>query len=543
MMKHPHSAHFLKAADDEIAAHAGSTWHLVNGGRKSLQPGTKIWDSMFQFKTKRDNEGVFQKFKARLCLRGDQADEVGDTHSPCVHAETVRLFLALAAAQDWEIHALDISMAFVHEKLPDGMTVVMRLPIPYTAGREVLVELDKSLYGLCEAPRIFYQGLSKHLVDRLAFTQSSFDQCIYIKRGADGRSLYALVHVDDVLIFAPRSPRNAAKVQHTLLLSQKSTTITAAHDDGDALSDLSPEAYRFKTGMEEKYKITWENEASSYTGYFIKRDREHLRLTISQPAYARHVVKEAGLEYSSPAPSPGDHIHFTGTSKGKGEPKRLRKLVGLLQYLTNTRVDILTELNRVSKTMNDPSCEDVQAAERIVRYISGTLDYGLTFSGTSTQLFAWADASFESERGGFSRSGIVFAIGENSGAFLAKSFTQHIRSLSTQESEIQALSEAARYVIFFRMILEEIGIPQERNVIYEDNNAAISFVKGESDFDRTKHISRHYRYSAQQYELGNIDVVRIDTKNQRADQVTKILTPSDHKSHSAINLNLSEIVS
>jgi len=192
--------------------------------------------------------------------------------------------------------------------------------------------------------------------------------------------------------------------------------------------------------------------------------------------------------------------------------------------------------------MNDPSHEDVQAAERIVRYVASTLDYGITFSGTSTQLYAWADASFESERGGFSRSGIVFAIGENSGAFLAKSFTQHIRSLSTQESEIQALSEAARYVIFFRMILEEIGIPQDRNVIFEDNNAAISFAKGESDFDRTKHISRHYRYSAQQYELGNIDVVRIDTKKQRADQATKILPPNEHMEHSAVNLNLSEMV-
>ena len=68
----------------------------------------------------------------------------------------------------------------------------------------------------------------------------------------------------------------------------------------------------------------------------------------------------------------------------------------------------------------------MQAAERIIRYINGTLDYGMTFSGTSTQLYSWADASFESERDGFSRfsrSSIVFSIGEYSAAFLAKSFT------------------------------------------------------------------------------------------------------------------------
>ena len=166
----------------------------------------------------------------------------------------------------------------------------------------------------------------------------------------------------------------------------------------------------------------------------------------------------------------------------------------------------------------------------------------MTFSGTSTQLYSWADASFESERGGFSRFSIVFSIGENSAAFLAKSFTQHIRALSTQEAEIQALSEAARYVIFFRMILQELGFPQERNIIFEDNNAAISFAKGESDFDRTKHIPRHYRYAAQQYDEGNIDIVRIDTASQRADQGTKILPPTAHQAQTASKLNLSMAV-
>jgi len=80
--------------------------------------------------------------------------------------------------------------------------------------------------------------------------------------------------------------------------------------------------------------------------------------------------------------------------------------------------------------MNSPTFEDVKAAERIVRYINGTLDHGVTFSGTDTQLNAWADASFESERGGFSRSSIVFSLGKASGAFFSKSFTQLIRSLS-----------------------------------------------------------------------------------------------------------------
>ena len=50
-----------------------------------------------------------------------------------------------------------------------------------------------------------------------------------------------------------------------------------------------------------------------------------------------------------------------------------------------------------------------------------------------------------------------------------------IRSLSTQESEIQSLSEATRYIMFSRYLLEELGIPQSPTIIYEDNNP---FVRG-----------------------------------------------------------------
>lgn len=514
MLKHPAARHFLAAADEEIAnlAEKAEVWNEVEGGVKSLPIGAKIYNSMFIWKTKRDNRGALIKYKARLTICGNEAEEVGDTYAPCVHAETVRLFMALAAAKDLDISALDISAAFVQEDLPVGMKIYMRLPRDHYRGEERIVELTKSLYGLCEAPRIFHTGLVNHLLS-LGYVASSFDPCLFHKTRKDGTKTYALVHVDDILVLSPRAK--------------------AGETSGNE---------KFRADMERKYDITWQPEATDYLGYLIKRNRQAHTLTISQPAYARHVVQQAALSHNSVAPSPGDHIAFTGTSKGKGDPARLRKIVGLLQFLTNTRIDILTELNRVAKTMNDPTFEDVQAAERIVRYINSTLDYGITFSGTSTQLFAWADASFESERGGFSRSSIVFSIGENSGAFLAKSFTQHIRAMSTQETEIQALSEAARYVIFFRMILNELGFPQLRNVIFEDNNAAISFAKGESDFERTKHIARHYRYAAQQYDLGNIDVVRIDTTQQRADQGTKILPPYAHKAHTAVNLNLAHAV-
>ena len=504
MLKHPRAADFIKAAHDEVAGlEEHGTWQYVD--RNAVPAGAKIFDSMFVFKTKRDAVGYFLKFKARLTLRGDQQDEFGDTWAPCVHAETVRFLLALAARLDLNVSSMDIAKAFVTESIPDDMEdVYMRLPIAHTKV-ERIVKLLKSLYGLCEAPRIFHAGLRKYLVEQ-GYKASAFDQCLFSKREADGSYIWAAVHVDDILVFS----------------------------SSDAKRD------EFRAMMQAKYDLTWNDEAESFLGYSISRDRPNRVLKISQPAYARYIVQAAGLEHASIAPSPGDPLAPYGESKGKGDATRMRKLVGLLQYLTNTRVDILCELNKAAKRMADPTLEDITAAERIVRYVHGTADFGITFSGTGpVQIVAYADASFQNEKGGYSRSSIVFSLGQDNGAFLAKSFTQAYLALSTQHAEVQALSEAARFAVYFRNISTELGFPQEAIVIFEDNNAAIAFAKGESEFDRSKHILQQHRYCVEQQSLGTIKVEKIDTKLQRADQGTKILESAEHSVHTARNLNLS----
>jgi hypothetical protein len=385
--------------------------------------------------------------------------------------------------------------------------IYMRLPVAHT-GDAVYVRLLRSLYGLREAPRIFHHGLRKHLLS-LGFKASAFDSCLFSRKDADGKHVWAAVHVDDIFVFS---------------------SSTAARDD-------------FRAGMEAKYELTWQDEASSFLGFTIVRDRSKLTLTISQPGYARHVVEMAGLLHAPVAASPGEHLQFTGTSRGAGDPARMRTIVGLLQYLTNSRPDIICELNKVAKKMVDPTAEDVTAAERIVRYVYGTLDYGITFSGSGPcQIVGYADASYQSEKGGYSRSSIILSLGESNGAFVAKSYTQSLLGTSTQHSEVQALSDGTRYAVYFRNIAAELGLHQKPIVMYEDNNAAIAFSKGESEYDRSKHILHQYRYCAEAQALNLITVQPIDTKLQRADQGTKILPPLEHAFHSGLNLNLSNLL-
>jgi hypothetical protein len=56
-----------------------------------------------------------------------------------------------------------------------------------------------------------------------------------------------------------------------------------------------------------------------------------------------------------------------------------RRLVGSLRYLAHTRPDLAFSVGYVSRFMERPTTEHLQAVKRIIRYIAGTLDHGLHY--------------------------------------------------------------------------------------------------------------------------------------------------------------------
>ena len=56
-----------------------------------------------------------------------------------------------------------------------------------------------------------------------------------------------------------------------------------------------------------------------------------------------------------------------------------RRLVGSLRYLVHTRPDLAFAVGYMSRFMERPTAEHLQAVKRILRYVAGTLDYGLVY--------------------------------------------------------------------------------------------------------------------------------------------------------------------
>jgi len=90
-----------------------------------------------------------------------------------------------------------------------------------------------------------------------------------------------------------------------------------------------------------------------------------------------------------------------------------RSLIECLLYLSATRLDIMHVVSLLSRFMHCASEVHLKAAERVVRYIKGTLSYGIQFSCIENfELQGYADSDCASSCDDMkSTSGYYFSFG------------------------------------------------------------------------------------------------------------------------------------
>nr|KYP54019.1 hypothetical protein KK1_000185 [Cajanus cajan] len=110
------------------------------------------------------------------------------------------------------------------------------------------------------------------------------------------------------------------------------------------------------------------------------------------------------------------------TSTPFEDPSHYRSLVGALQYLTFTRPDITYAVQQVCLFTHDPREEHMHTLKRILRYLQGTMDFGLHLYPSSTStLLSYTDADWvgcpDTRR---STSGYCVFLGDNLISWSAK---------------------------------------------------------------------------------------------------------------------------
>ena len=219
-------------------------------------------------------------------------------------------------------------------------------------------------------------------------------------------------------------------------------------------------------------------------------------------------------------------------TKTEGEPldndvHNYAELVGSLLYLSiTTRPDIAQAVGALARYMSCATTAHWQLAKGVLRYLAGTLDYGITYGGTGFEpLVGYCDADYagdlDTRR---STTGYVFLL--NSGAISWSSRLQPTVAVSTTEAEYMAAAHAIKEGLWLRKLLGDIGVNENCIRMFSDNQACLSLLKHPISSNRSKHIDVLHHFARERVCRGEVSISYCNTAAMLADCLTKPLAES-----------------
>ncbi|RVW48051.1 Retrovirus-related Pol polyprotein from transposon TNT 1-94 [Vitis vinifera] len=143
--------------------------------------------------------------------------------------------------------------------------------------------------------------------------------------------------------------------------------------------------------------------AKQILGMRIIRDKANGTLKLSQSEYVKKVLSRFNMNEAKPVSTPlGSHFKLSKEQSPKTEEERdhmskvpYASAIGSLMYaMVCTRPDIAHAVGVVSRFMSRPGKQHWEAVKWILRYLKGSLDTCLCFTGASLKLQGYVDADF-----------------------------------------------------------------------------------------------------------------------------------------------------
>lgn len=244
---------------------------------------------------------------------------------------------------------------------------------------------------------------------------------------------------------------------------------------------------------------------------------------LSQRKYVLDLLAETGMMECRPAPTPIEANHRIMADSGDPVDKgQYQRLVGKLIYLSHTRPDIAYAVSIVSRYMHDPRSTQLDAANRILRYLKGCPGKGILFSNFGhLRIEGYTDADWagcsDDRR---STSGYCIFVGGNLVSWRSKK--QSVVARSTAEAELRSMASGLCELMWLRLLLTELQMFKgEPLQLYCDNQATINIVNNPVQHDRTKHIEIDRHFIREKLEEGTLQVNFVRSGDQLADILTK----------------------
>jgi hypothetical protein len=280
-----------------------------------------------------------------------------------------------------------------------------------------------------------------------------------------------------------------------------------------------------------------EADPTHWLGMKIEHDRIAGTLKITQKTYIDTLLAEFGMTDCKPARTPvapGTKLLKTpeGTIDKEAQAFPYRKAVGAALWPARTaHPELLYAVNQCGAHTNNPNIAHVTAIKRVLRYLKGTSDLGVTFRRNPSGEFilkGFADADYagepeENDHPMRSTSAFVAYI-HGVGPIFSKSALQSTVARSTAEAEYKSASIVGQFCSGFRNFLEELGLEQQEPTdIKGDNQAALAMLKSKLSGSKSRHVKVDFHYIKELVQQKQVRFEYCPTNDMVADIFTKAL--------------------
>jgi Reverse transcriptase (RNA-dependent DNA polymerase) len=364
---------------------------------------------------------------------------------------TVRILFSIATNRNWNLQQMDVKNVFLQGTLEE--VVYMNLPPGHKMKNvsNIVCRLKKSIYGLKQSPRAWYDKLSQFLLS-CNFKVSNANNSLFTKI-SNNNIIVVLVYVDGIIITGNSQQINSVKQE-----------------------------------LKENFDIKDFGKLKYFLGIEIAHSSKGLFMC--QRKYILNLLKETGKLGCKPAKTLID-INVKLNSED-GEPlkdiNQYQRLVGKLIYMTVTRPDISFVMSLISQFMHAPRTTHLGAINRILRYLKFTPGKGIWMKNDgNNDLCGYFDADWVGSFDKKSTTDFCTFVGGNLVTW--KSKKQNVIARSSAEAEYRAMASTANELTWIKQLLADLGVEVTLPIkMFCDNQAARHIAANPVFHEQTKHI-------------------------------------------------------
>lgn len=484
---------------------------FVRVDRSDVPSGAPILRLLVVYTTKADGT-----LKARLVVDGSQQTRTTDQASPVPHGDVTRLFFSIVASCGFYLISFDFKAAFPQAPY-SGDPVYVYAPAIAGLPPGSVYRLNKVLYGLRQAPLLWYKHIKGWLLEQ-GFEECPVSPGLFIRRNASTGEIDLLLDlfVDDGALAGP----DRATMDAFL------SVLMARYDIGRVCDPVTT-----FIGFEVDYDQT----------------RRCLRLTASESI--KELAERARLPDAEPrvVPLTPGQQHFQIGDTSQVDQDLYLSLTGSLSWIANTvRLDVALVASDLASFNGAAGPDQWNALLHAIRYLKGTPDVGVTFTGSadrslsSVSLSAFADAAFAPNPAlKLSRSRTGLLIKCAGGPVYWSSHFQSNVALNSTDAEFRAGSEGARALQTLRHVLAWIQFGSGPGVLsssvlsvppavklpptelHIDNRAVVIMGSGDCVPRSIRHIEVHDHYLRLAVQNGSVAIQQVSSSHQLADILCK----------------------